>query len=143
VRPAGTPHNGIHGAAPLTKFFTCRRASCFALLLAMACGIATVRADQEIRHAWPAEIPSGPDLEAARPVIGQIRPVLGHLFAPTTPPENKSPPFPETEPKIPPSHLRGQTPRRLSPHTSGSAASSLRGTKPCRTPIGWPTTGRR
>ena len=47
------------------------------------------RADQEIRHAWPAGIPSGLELEAAGAVIGEIHIVVGDIFDPSIPSEDK------------------------------------------------------
>ncbi|MDH5227466.1 MAG: hypothetical protein OEW50_08720, partial [Gammaproteobacteria bacterium] len=40
-------------------------------------------------HAWPAGIPSGEELEAAGAVIGEIRIVVGDIFDPTIPAEDK------------------------------------------------------
>ena len=60
-----------------------------ALLLVLAGSVAPARADQEIRHAWPAGIPSGQELEAAGAVIGEIRIVNGDIFDPSIPSEDK------------------------------------------------------
>lgn len=60
-----------------------------ALLLALTGGVAPARADQEIRHAWPAGLPSGAELEAAAAVIGEIHITVGDIFDPTIPAEDK------------------------------------------------------
>ncbi len=44
---------------------------------------------QEILHDWPAGIPSGPELEAAGAVIGEIRVNVGDIFDPSIPAEDK------------------------------------------------------
>jgi Omp85 superfamily domain len=51
--------------------------------------VVPARADQEIRHAWPAGIPSGPELEAAGAVIGEIQIIVGDIFDPSIPSEDK------------------------------------------------------
>ncbi|MGB7737941.1 MAG: BamA/TamA family outer membrane protein [Steroidobacteraceae bacterium] len=40
-------------------------------------------------HDWPAGIPSGPELEAAGAIIGEIRVSIGDVFDPSIPSENK------------------------------------------------------
>ena len=40
-------------------------------------------------HAWPAGIPSGPELEAAGAVIGEIRVSIGDIFDPSLPSEDR------------------------------------------------------
>jgi hypothetical protein len=50
---------------------------------------APARAEQEIRHVWPSGIPSAAELEAAGAVIGEVRLVVGDIFDPSIPSEDK------------------------------------------------------
>jgi len=64
------------------------------VLLLMALGLSlaapTARAGQsDMPRDWPAGIPTGPELEAAGAVIGEINVIAGDIFDPTIPSENR------------------------------------------------------
>ena len=63
-----------------------RRAFPFLLLAILAA--APAHAAKEIIHDWPAGIPSGPELEAAGAIIGEIRVNVGDIFDPSIPSED-------------------------------------------------------
>ncbi len=59
------------------------------LLLLAVLAAPPAHAGKEIIHDWPAGIPSGPELEAAGAVIGEIRVDIGDIFDPSIPSEDK------------------------------------------------------
>lgn len=63
--------------------------ACAWLLLAVAWRPApTLGAASDLPHAWPADIPAGPELEAAGAVIGKVHIVNGDVFDPSLPGES-------------------------------------------------------
>jgi hypothetical protein len=57
-------------------------------LLALCAGT-PASAEQDVAHAWPAGIPPGEELEAAGAVIGEIHIIVGDIFDPSIPAEDK------------------------------------------------------
>jgi hypothetical protein len=66
-----------------------RHRPAFAFLLLTVLAAPPAFAAKEINHDWPAGIPSGPELEAAGAVIGEIHVNIGDIFDPTIPSEDK------------------------------------------------------
>ena len=65
------------------------RRCAFPFLLLAALAAPTAYAETENVHAWPADIPSGAELEAAGAVIGEIHVKVGDIFDPSLPSEDK------------------------------------------------------
>jgi Omp85 superfamily domain len=79
-----------------------RRCGAFALLLTFGAGLGIASADDDAdkspksaealareaaMHAWPADIPTGPELEEAGAVVGKVRVIVGDIFDPSIPGE--------------------------------------------------------